>query len=73
MTNCYYKYTPDDEGSNIKRGLLNEFMLQASSEVRMYETHIPGFCYKRNGETRIPTQTNLNQSVDFDVQIHKFF
>ncbi|XP_018323386.1 uncharacterized protein LOC108735749 [Agrilus planipennis] len=34
-------------------------------EVRMYETHNPGFCYKRNGECRIPQMSISAPVVDY--------
>jgi hypothetical protein len=40
--------------------------LQASN-VKMYETHNPGFCYKRNGEHRLQQILEVPPPVDFEV------
>ncbi|KAJ3624112.1 hypothetical protein MTP99_017761 [Tenebrio molitor] len=39
--------------------------LQASN-VKMYETHNPGFCYKRNGEHRLQQILEVPPPVDFE-------
>lgn len=38
----------------------------------MYDTHYPGFCYKRNGEYRIPVSQNNVPVMSFDVSFGSF-
>ncbi|XP_044252809.1 uncharacterized protein LOC123003849 [Tribolium madens] len=37
-----------------------------ASNVKMYETHNPGFCYKRNGEHRVLQVSENTPPVDFE-------
>ncbi|RZB40443.1 uncharacterized protein BDFB_005667 [Asbolus verrucosus] len=36
-----------------------------ASDVKMYKTHNPGFCYRRNGEHRVPQSPTTTPPVDF--------
>lgn len=42
--------------------------LQAKN-IRMYETHVPGFCYLRNGECRKRTASMTASSIPDPVQV----
>ncbi|KAJ8975673.1 hypothetical protein NQ317_003173 [Molorchus minor] len=40
-----------------------------TSVVKMFETHTPGFCYRRNGEQRNVQEVPVNPSIDFQ-EVH---
>lgn len=47
-----------------KFSLRSDSLLE-SSDVRMYETHNPGFCFKRNGDHKIPQTIVVNPVLNY--------